>query len=79
MRNIWWLPGTALIVFGILIIVYPQLLAYFVATAFIGSGLSMIAAGRLFRQAANTRSGTVISYRMASAERQERQDPISYE
>lgn len=64
-RNLWWLPGAALIVFGLLIFIYPELLAFIVATAFIGVGVTMLSVGRGFRQAMR---GQVTSYRMYTSQ-----------
>lgn len=50
MRNIWWLPGAAMIFLGVMIFIYPELLAFIVAAAFIGIGVTLITVGRNFRQ-----------------------------
>lgn len=41
----WWLPGAALTIFGLAIVVFPELLALMVATAFIFGGVSWLMAG----------------------------------
>ena len=49
----WWLPGAALLLFGLLIAVFPELLALLVASAFVFAGASLLTAGysaRRFRQ-----------------------------
>lgn len=75
MRNIWWLPGAAMIFFGVLIFVFPELLAYIVATAFIGFGVAMIMGGRLLR--GTMRSGGIQTYRVYTS--QQTQDTIYHE
>jgi uncharacterized membrane protein HdeD (DUF308 family) len=52
----WWLPGTLLILFGIAIVLFPELLALLVASAFLFAGalwLSLAYAARKTRQQAN--------------------------
>lgn len=51
LKNIWWLPGGVLIFLGLMIFIYPELLAFIVATALIGSGFTLLMWGRTFRQA----------------------------
>lgn len=49
----WWLPGAALMTFGLMVAVFPELLALLVAAAFMFVGMSSLAAGwsaRRFRQ-----------------------------
>lgn len=49
----WWFPGTALMIFGVLVAVFPELLALLVAAAFMFAGLGLLMAGwsaRRFRQ-----------------------------
>ncbi len=49
----WWLPGTLLILFGVIIVLFPQLLAWMVATAVIvvGAGwLSVAYTARKMRE-----------------------------
>lgn len=50
MRSIWWLPGASLIFFGVLIFIFPELLAFIVAAAFISLGAGMLAAQRMMRR-----------------------------
>jgi hypothetical protein len=49
-RNPWWLPAAGLVFFGLLIAIFPQLLALIVASAFITVGLSWLMAGWSFRR-----------------------------
>ncbi len=49
----WWLPGAALLVSGLLIVIYPELLALLVASAFVFAGTGLLMAGwaaRRYRQ-----------------------------
>jgi predicted membrane protein len=39
----WWLPGSALLLFGILIAIFPELLSLLVASTFIFAGVSLLA------------------------------------
>lgn len=41
----WWLPGAALLVFGLLVAAFPELLALMVALGFVLVGTSLLAAG----------------------------------
>ncbi|MEM6282474.1 MAG: hypothetical protein AAF787_09810 [Chloroflexota bacterium] len=75
MSRIWWLPGAALIFLGVLIIIYPQLLAYIVAAVFISIGVGMIIAGRFFRRAV---SSSITSYRVYTPD-QTPPDTIRYD
>ena len=50
MRKIWWLPGASLIFFGVLIFIFPELLAFIVAAAFISLGVGMLTAQRMMRR-----------------------------
>lgn len=45
----WWLPGTFMIFFGVMIAIFPELLALLVAAAFISAGLGMLFFGRSVR------------------------------
>ena len=74
MRNIWWLPGAFMIFFGVLIFIYPELLAFIVASVFIGIGLTMLTIGRSFRRGA---ASNIMSYRMYTQQRPP--DHITYE
>jgi drug/metabolite transporter (DMT)-like permease len=52
MNTPWWLPGAALILFGVAMVVFPELLALLVASAFIiagGTWLSIAYTGRKLR------------------------------
>jgi uncharacterized membrane protein HdeD (DUF308 family) len=40
----WWLPGALLVLFGITVMIMPELLAWMVASAFIFAGVSWLAA-----------------------------------
>jgi hypothetical protein len=60
----WWLPGAALVLFGVAIVVFPELLSLLVASAFIiagGTWLSMAYTARKLRQEA--RRAPVYVYR----------------
>lgn len=41
----WWLPGAALAFFGVMIAIFPELLALLVASAFLLTGLSWLMIG----------------------------------
>jgi len=41
----WWLPGAALLIFGLLVAAFPELLALMVALGFVLAGTSLLAAG----------------------------------
>jgi len=56
MRDLWWLPGIALIFFGVLIFIFPELLAFIVATGFITVGMITLAAQKMMRRTFNTNS-----------------------
>lgn len=52
----WWLPGAALLVFGLLVAAFPELLALMVALGFVFVGSSLLAAGwaaKRYRQQAS--------------------------
>lgn len=46
----WWLPGAALVIFGVLIVLFPELLALMVATAFAFVGSLWLAIGYIARK-----------------------------
>lgn len=56
MRQLWWIPGASFIAFGVLIFVYPQLLAIIVALAFIAIGAALLSFGQMFRHAVGRQS-----------------------
>ena len=60
----WWLPGAALVLFGVSIVVFPELLSLLVASAFIIAGgvwLSVASAARKLRR--DNRQSPVYVYR----------------
>ena len=50
MRKVWWLPGASLIFFGILVFIFPELLAFIVAAAFISLGVILLTVQRMMRR-----------------------------
>ncbi|MBL8120375.1 MAG: hypothetical protein J0L63_10245 [Anaerolineae bacterium] len=46
----WWVPGAALVFFGVMIAIFPELLALMVASAFLFSGLSWLVGGWAMRR-----------------------------
>ncbi|MEZ4670927.1 MAG: hypothetical protein R3E39_23740 [Anaerolineae bacterium] len=53
-NNMWWLPGAGLLFFGLMIAVFPELLALMVASAFIMIGISWLLMGWGVRRRDNT-------------------------
>nr|PZN57923.1 MAG: hypothetical protein DIU68_03120 [Chloroflexota bacterium] len=58
----WWLPGAALVLFGLLIVIFPELLALMVATAFIMIGLTWLSFGYAAHKARRERRTRVYTY-----------------
>lgn len=56
----WWLPGAALIFFGVMIVLFPELLAFMVASALIFTGISLLVLGRAFTRARKPAQSNVI-------------------
>lgn len=46
----WWLPGLLLVLFGVTIVIFPELLALMVASAFILTGTSWLMMGYAARK-----------------------------
>ena len=58
--NMWWLPGATLVLFGLMIAIFPELLALMVATAFTIIGLSWLLLGWGMRRNGTKRPTTTI-------------------
>ncbi len=48
--RLWWLPGAALIAFGVMIAVFPELLALMVASSFFVIGFGWLTFGWSMRR-----------------------------
>jgi uncharacterized membrane protein len=48
--RMWWLPGAVMIFFGVMIAVFPELLALMVASAFFVLGLGWLSFGWTMRR-----------------------------
>ncbi len=59
----WWLPGAALVLFGVAIVVFPELLSLLVATAFIIAGGTWLAIANTARKLRRDRQSPVYVYR----------------
>lgn len=51
----WWLPGAALILFGLAIVIFPELLSLLVALALIFGGVNLLVWGHWMRHAQTQR------------------------
>lgn len=51
----WWLPGAALILFGLAIVIFPELLSLLVALALIFGGVNLLIWGSWMRRAQTQR------------------------
>lgn len=60
--NPWWLPGAALAFFGLMIAIFPELLALLVASAFLFAGLSWLMIGWSARRMKAPRTARVYYY-----------------
>jgi hypothetical protein len=59
----WWLPGAALAFFGLMIAIFPELLALIVASAFVFTGISWLMIGWSARRArVNERKAARVYY-----------------
>jgi hypothetical protein len=58
----WWLPGAMLVVFGVAIVLFPDLLALMVASAFILIGASWLSIAYAARKARRNSITTVYGY-----------------
>lgn len=60
-NTMWWLPGAVLVFFGLMIVIFPELLALMVASAFMMIGVSWLLMGWGVRRRDN-RSATTTYY-----------------
>lgn len=58
----WWMPGVLLVLFGVTIIVFPELLALMVASAFVLAGALWLSIGYAARKAQRDIGTSVIRY-----------------
>lgn len=59
----WWLPGAALVIFGLAIVIFPELLSLMVASAFVIAGMSWLFIASKARKFTQKRAPTMYVYR----------------
>jgi membrane protein implicated in regulation of membrane protease activity len=57
----WWIPGAMLILFGLAIVIFPELLALIVASALIFAGANLLVWGHWMRRAQQRSNSTYIN------------------